>query len=256
MELFYSKDIDQVSVRLDEVESQHCIKVLRHRVGDEICVIDGLGTLLHCRLTVAEVRCAEAEIISREQGFGSHPYHLTMAVCPTKNIDRYEWFVEKATEIGVDIIAPVIGDHSERKIIKSERLERILLSASKQSLKASIPKLKEVQSVKEFIQSLCDEPCIKLICYCSDEIEQRVLISDALTDELDLLKADSSQEFSQGNEQTKQKIAILIGPEGDFSKQEVEIALSQGWKAISLGNSRLRTETAAIVAATAVYLSK
>ena len=134
MELFYSNDISGSTARLDAEESGHCVRVLRHRAGDEISVIDGLGTLFKCRLAVADPKGAEAEILERVPGFGAVPYRLTMAVCPTKNIDRFEWFAEKATEFGVDAIVPLVGDHSERKQLKPERLRRILLSATKQSL--------------------------------------------------------------------------------------------------------------------------
>lgn len=248
MELFYSKDVSAGLVMLDETESQHCIRVLRHRVGDEICVIDGSGTLMHCRLVLADAKGAQAELLSCEKGFGAHPYHLTMAVCPTKNIDRYEWFVEKATEVGIDVIAPVIADHSERKVIKNDRLERIVLSATKQSLKAVLPQVMQAQTVRSFIESC--EADLKLICYCADDVEQRVTAEKLIKEFADA----KGKEIGTECRSELTKIAVLIGPEGDFSQEEVSAALRCGWKAVSLGNSRLRTETAAIVATTAVYL--
>ena len=181
MELFYSEDISCGRVRLDADESAHCIRVLRHRVGDEISVIDGRGTLLRCVLEIADAKGVEARIEKETPGFGAHPYHLTMAVCPTKNLDRYEWFVEKATEIGVDVIAPVIGDRSERRVLKTDRLHRLALSAAKQSLKAAVPQIEQVCSVRDFIAS-APADALKLICYCFDDVE-RVSITTALQSE-------------------------------------------------------------------------
>lgn len=238
MELFYSSDISSGIVRLDQEESAHCVRVLRHRAGDEISVIDGEGTLYRCRLSLADAKGAEAQVIDAVPNFGAHPYHLTMAVCPTKNIDRYEWFAEKATEIGIDALVPVIGEHSERKIIKPERLQRILLSAAKQSLKGRVPELGEEISVMEFIRNT-PQQALRLIAYCDESLDRESRRS--ITDEL-----------SCGNPE----ICILIGPEGDFSPEEVETALRLGWKPVTLGESRLRTETAAVVAAAAVYLSR
>lgn len=237
MELFYSADIDGELVKLDQEESAHCVRVLRHRAGDEVSVVDGRGNLYTCRLVDADPKAAVARIEAREAGFGAHPYHLTMAVCPTKNVDRFEWFAEKATETGVDVIAPVIGEHSERKVLKTDRVKRLVLSAAKQSLKGAIPEVVEPVSVKEFIESVPDDT-LKLICYCFEAEERRVSIIDVLT-----ACPDS------------RKIAVLIGPEGDFSPSEVSLALSRGWRPVHLGPSRLRTETAALTAVTAVYLN-
>lgn len=232
MEIFYSCDIEGDIVSLDAEESAHCVRVLRHREGDEILVIDGRGTLMRCTLTDADPKGAAARIEAREKGFGAHPYRLTMAVCPTKNIDRYEWFAEKVTEIGVDEIAPVIGERSERRVLKTERLERLVKAAAKQSLKGAVPKVAAPVSVRDFILSAPDD-AQKLICYCFEG--QKFSVADAL-------RANQSQE-----------ILILIGPEGDFSPAEAQLALSRGWKPVTLGPSRLRTETAAVVAATMVY---
>ena len=231
MEIFFSDDICDGRVRLDAEESGHCVRVLRHRPGDEISVIDGRGTLYRCALEIADAKGAEARVIEAQPGFGAHPYHLTMAVCPTKNIDRFEWFVEKATEIGVDVIAPVIGERSERRVLKTDRLRRLTLSAAKQSLKAAIPTVAEPQSVRDFILA-APADALKLICYCFDDVERKQIQQ--------LLPAKD--------------ICILIGPEGDFSPEEATLARERGWVPVSLGDSRLRTETAAVVAATAVYL--
>ena len=243
MEIFYAPDIDGTLVHLDAGESGHCVKVLRHREGDAVDVIDGRGTLYHCRLTDADPRGATAVVESSEPGFGAHPYRLTMAVCPTKNLDRFEWFAEKATEVVVDVIAPVIGDHSERKVLKTDRVKRLVLSAAKQSLKGLVPEVPEPVSVREFLAS-APADAVRMICYCFESPDApRRSVQDVLGE----LGADGSADCPE--------IRILIGPEGDFSPEEVQLALSLGWKPVHLGASRLRTETAALVAATSVYLS-
>ena len=249
MELFYSKDIEGGICRLDPDESAHCIKVLRHRAGDEISVIDGCGTLYRCRISVDSPKGVEAMVISSEEGWGGHPYRLHMAVCPTKNNDRYEWFAEKACEIGLDEISPVIGEHSERRVFKTARVEKILVSAAKQSLKGAVPAVNEPVSVKEFIleqgeRSFADAQDDKrsasdrllLIAYCfEDETVPRRSIKEVLS------------------EHECKETVVLIGPEGDFSRAEAELALSHGFIPVHLGDSRLRTETAALTAVSAVY---
>ena len=237
MELFYTQNICGNICTLDEQESVHCTRVLRHRPGDVINVIDGLGSLLECRILSGNKNSTELEILGRQEGFGTHNYHLTMAVCPTKNIDRYEWFLEKATEMGMDRVVPVIGEHSERKIVKSDRCEKILLSAAKQSLKGAVPVFGECCSVKEFIESFSGETqTLKLIAYCGEAT--KLSVKEAL---------------EQKNGNAFPQIAILIGPEGDFSQQEVDLAIANGFIPVHLGKSRLRTETAAVVACCEVY---
>ena len=236
MELFYSRDIEGGICRLDQDESGHCVKVLRHRAGDEISVIDGCGTLYRCRISVDSPKGVEAMVLSSEEGWGSHPYRLHMAVCPTKNNDRYEWFAEKACEIGLDEVSPVIGEHSERRVFKTARIEKILVSAAKQSLKGAVPAVNEPVSVKEFIENAADSSALKLMAYCfEDERAPRRSIKEVLAE-------------YDGDE-----IIILIGPEGDFSRAEAELALSRGFIPVHLGDSRLRTETAALTAVSAVY---
>ena len=238
MELFYSKDIEGGICRLDHDESGHCIKVLRHRCGDEISVIDGCGTLYKCRIVSDSHKEVTAAVIEEVKDWGSHPYRLHMAVCPTKNNDRYEWFAEKACEMGFDELSPVIGEHSERRILKTARVEKILVSAAKQSLKAAVPTVNEPLSVKEFITSFADKKdTLKLIAYCfDDENVPRRSIKQVL-------------KGWEGGE-----IAVMIGPEGDFSKAEADLALQNGFIPVHLGESRLRTETAALTAVSAVYL--
>ncbi len=234
MELFYSKTVSDGGRVLDAEESGHCVKVMRHRRGDTIHVVDGHGMLYDCTITDADPRAVAFEINRWVENYGSHDYWLEMAVCPPKNIDRFEWFSEKATEIGVDRISPLFGDYSERKVFKPERIERLLVSAAKQSHKGAIPELAPAATVKEFLQQ--EREGLKLICYC-DEATGKTDIKEAL---------------SQAPAQSK--ITIMIGPEGDFSRAEVALAIERGWQPVSLGDSRLRIETAAIVAAAAVYL--
>ena len=178
-------------------------------------------------------------VLSAEKEWGSHPYRLHMAVCPTKNNDRYEWFAEKACEIGMDEVSPVIGEHSERRIFKTARIEKILVSASKQSLKGAVPAVNEPVSVKEFIETYSTPDhadVLKLIAYCfEDENTPRRSIKEVL------------------NGYNGSEIVILIGPEGDFSRAEAELAMAKGFIPVHLGESRLRTETAALTAVSAVY---
>lgn len=238
MELFYSRDIEGGICRLDQDESGHCVKVLRHRSGDEICVIDGCGTLYRCRITSDSPKGVEAVVLSAEENWGTHPYHLHMAVCPTKNNDRYEWFAEKACEIGLDEISPVIGEHSERRIFKTARIEKILVSAAKQSLKASVPVVNEPISVKDFIRQYGNTDGLKLIAYCFED---------------ENIPRRSIKEVLEGFEGTD--IIVLIGPEGDFSPAEARLALENGFIPVHLGASRLRTETAALTAVAAAYFA-
>ena len=215
MELFYSKDIEGGICRLDSDESGHCVRVLRHKCGDEIAVIDGCGTLYRCRITSDSHKGVEAMVIGQEDGWGSHPYRLHMAVCPTKNNDRFEWFAEKACELGFDELSPVIGDHSERRVLKTARVEKILVSAAKQSLKAAVPVVNEPISVKEFIKSqtpYSEGGPLLLIAYCFDDDRfPRRSIKEVL-------------EAYDGDE-----VVVMIGPEGDFSHEEAELAVEHGF---------------------------
>ena len=236
MELFYSQDIEGGICRLDHDESGHCIKVLRHRSGDEISVIDGRGTLYKCRITSDRHKGVEAIVVNSVAEWGSHPYRLHLAVCPTKNNDRFEWFAEKACEMGFDELSPVIGDHSERRVLKTARVEKILVSAAKQSLKAAVPVVNEPVSVKEFIAANAAKSGLKLIAYCFDD--ERV-------------PRRSIKEVLSGYDGTD--VTAMIGPEGDFSREEAELALQAGFIPVHLGASRLRTETAALAATASTY---
>lgn len=237
MELFYAYEVSGWTVRLDAEESNHCVKVLRHKAGDQIYVIDGLGALYECELTLDNPKGAEAHITGVDHLWHTHPYNLTIGCCPTKNNDRFEWFIEKATEIGVDTIVPLIGERSERKVYKTDRARRIALSATKQSLKARVPEIAEPMTVRDFIlQEEITEP-LKMIAYCFEGEQRRTSIKEVL------------------GKSKARDITILIGPEGDFSPEEAALAITHGYIPVHLGPSRLRTETAAVTAAEAVYFT-
>ncbi|MBT3621243.1 MAG: 16S rRNA (uracil(1498)-N(3))-methyltransferase [Flavobacteriales bacterium] len=222
MQLFYLENPEK-EIILSAEESKHATKVLRKKEGDILNFTDGKGAFYKAEITVADTRKCRLEIVSSEQKPKQHNYYLHIAIAPTKNMDRYEWFLEKATEIGIDEITPIICSHSERKVIKTERCNRILLSAMKQSLKFHLPKLNEAISLKDFLKQ--DFKGNKYIAHCEDGKKVALRTEDKVA-----------------------KTTILIGPEGDFSTKEIDMALQNQYKAVSLGTSRLRTETAGIVA--------
>ena len=232
MQLFYNPDISKndKQVIFPKNESRHIVKVLRKTEGDELSITNGNGMLFKAQIIQADVKKCIASISSFESQ-PAPPYYLHMIVAPTKMNDRYEWFLEKAMEIGVHEITPVICDHSERKTVKMERYQRVLLSAMKQSLHMHFPKLNEPVSFSELMQT--EMPGMRLIAHCEDDEKKRYLQNT--------LKANST-------------INILIGPEGDFSHNEIKTAMEENWQQISLGESRLRTETAAIAACHTVAL--
>ena len=230
MYLFYSPDISSDKYVLPEPESKHCIKVLRLKTGDTIHLTNGMGNLYETRIIDDNIKKCTLEIIWVQKEMGKRNYKIHIAVAPTKNISRFEWFLEKATEIGIDEITPVICEHSERKVIKTERLNKVITSAMKQSLKTYHPKLNKAIKYKDFIKN--NFKGNKFIAYCTDEY--RDTLQDIYQKETDAL--------------------ILIGPEGDFSEEEVNKAINTGYTPVSLGESRLRTETAALVACFTVNL--
>lgn len=263
MELFYSRDIAQGGTVLPADESNHCVRVLRHRAGDRIDVVDGTGNRYLCEIEEADPRGVRFRILERQEGFGSHPYRLQMAVAPPKNIDRFEWFAEKATEIGVDIITPLFGENSERKVFKPERVERILVSAAKQSHKGAIPSLEPAVTVKEFLSAHADDDALRCICYCDDTaslgVEKRPL-TEVLREAFPPGAGFSDVAPVAGINPADTPVAarpviLMIGPEGDFSRAEIAQAVASGWLPVSLGGSRLRIETAAIAATAAVYFA-
>lgn len=221
---FYAPDI-AINPILPESDSQHCVRVLRMKEGDTLEVIDGKGHRYTCRLIEAHAKRAHVEIIEKQDVPLSWQNNITIAVAPTKHLDRMEWMVEKLTEIGVNRIIPLLCRYSERKELKIERLEKIAISAMKQSLKTVLPIIDVMTPIKDVItKQMYDQ---RFIAYCDTSIPRKLL----------------SAEY-RANKDT----LILIGPEGDFSTEEINMALNSGYNPISLGDNRLRTETAAVVA--------
>ncbi|MBC7845382.1 MAG: 16S rRNA (uracil(1498)-N(3))-methyltransferase [Flavobacterium sp.] len=232
MQLFYNPTINETteSFSFDKEESKHIIKVLRKKDTDILFVTNGLGLLFKTEITLASDNKCTVQILSVEKVAPSK-FQLHLAVAPTKMNDRYEWFLEKATEIGIHEITPIICDRSERKVVNKERFEKILLTAMKQSNVLFLPKLNEAITFKEFIK-LKNEG-LQLIAHC-EETYKKSLKS--------VLKPDEN-------------VTLLIGPEGDFSEKEIILALENNFTPVSLGNTRLRTETAAIVACHSVVFA-
>lgn len=223
MHLFYTPDISGNEYLMSPDESKHCVRVLRLQKDDVVQLIDGRGGLFEALIVNPDPKKTQLKITSETREFQKRNHYLHIAIAPTKNIERLEWFLEKATEIGIDEITPIICDRSERKEVKRERLDKVITSAVKQSLKAYHPKLNETIKYKEFIKNVSGE-CY--IAHCMDGG-----------------KAQLKDQISLHNRYT-----ILIGPEGDFTPAELELALEFQFKSISLGTSRLRTETAALEA--------
>ncbi|MEP5341746.1 MAG: 16S rRNA (uracil(1498)-N(3))-methyltransferase [Algibacter sp.] len=225
MQLFYNSEInnEDTEFSFSKEESKHIVKVLRKDTGDILHITNGKGWLFEAEITIPNIKRCVVQIISKSEHPRKH-YHVHLAVAPTKMNDRYEWFLEKATEIGIDCITPIICDHSERKFIKAERFEKILQSAMKQSLSVHLPKLKPAITLKEFLKK--DLNGQLFIAHC-EEVDKKSLKHE--------LEANCDT-------------TILIGPEGDFSTKEIELALKNNFIPVTLGKTRLRTETAAIVA--------
>lgn len=230
MQLFYTPDINGDSYTFSKEESRHCIKVLRKKIGDSIHLVDGKGRLYTTLLTDDNPKACVVEVQTTEEAYGQRSFRIHLAVAPTKNNDRYEWFLEKACELGIEEITPIICEHSERKVIKLERMNKVLVAAMKQSLKAYLPKLNEATTWKAFMAQ--NHSSDKFIAHCG---------------------AGRKTPLKQWIK-PQQDVLLLIGPEGDFSDNEVQEALSQGFVPVSLGNSRLRTETAAIAACHTINL--
>lgn len=226
MQLFYNPDINATSNQFtfDKIESRHIVKVLRKKEGDRLFITNGKGDLFTAEVLFANDKKCTIQIIKSEVKEKPWNYYLHIAIAPTKNNDRLEWFLEKATEIGIDEITPLICKHSERKVIKKERLDKVVVSAMKQSLKFQLPKLNEATTFQGFIKQDFDGDLF--IAHC-EETDKKTLKNEL---------------------KPQQKITILIGPEGDFSSKEIEMALQRNFIPVSLGESRLRTETAGIAA--------
>lgn len=229
-QLFYTPRIENGFAYLDEEESRHLLAVLRRKVGDPLQITDGQGFFYDTEISETGKRHAVARILTKTAAPPERPFKLHLAIAPTKQIERYEWFLEKATEIGVDEITPLLCKRSERETIRLDRLEKILVSAMKQSLRARLPKLNELTRFQAFAKNTA-APC-KRIAWCSDDPLPH--ISTTLNPPQDLV--------------------IAIGPEGDFSSDEVKTALEYGFMGVSLGAARLRTETAGLLAVAAVNL--
>ncbi len=227
--MFYVSGVEGNSCVLSEEESWHCMKVLRLSEGDAIDLTDGTGNFYHGRLARIHHKGCLVEILS-VKAVPPNPWPIHIAIAPTKNIDRFEWFLEKVTEIGIEEITPLFCEHSEREVLKLQRLEKVLVSATKQSLKAWLPILNEPARFRDFITG--NFAGQKFIGYCETGDESELH---------DLYREKSSA-------------LVLIGPEGDFSKNEVAMAIKSGFTPISLGSSRLRTETAGIVACHTISL--
>ena len=232
MQLFYNPDINSASAAFsfDKEESKHIVKVLRKKEGDILHVTNGLGFLFLTEIILATDKKCTVKIVETKQQQPAD-FYLHLAVAPTKMNDRFEWFLEKATEIGIHEITPIICEHSERKVVKNERFDKIIQSAMKQSLQYFLPKLNEPISFKEFIHLQHDGNLY--IAHC-EETEKK-LLKEVI--------------------QPKKKYTLLIGPEGDFSEREIKTALENNYIPVSLGNTRLRTETAAVVACHSIVYS-
>ena len=230
MHRFYAPDIETVNL-LPEEEAQHCVRVLRLKEGDQVEVVDGKGHLFLCEIVSANHKNCAVSIVEKTDVAPHWGCRLTVVIAPTKNIDRFEWMLEKSVEMGVDRIIPVLCRYSERKQLKTERLNKILVSAMKQSLKATLPQLDELTPVMDVINSVGKDGQ-RFIAYCDKEIPRRDLV----------------KEYKKGSD-----VVIMIGPEGDFSKVEIRAALDAGFVPVTLGKSRLRTETAGVFAVAAVH---
>ena len=228
MNLFFSNQIENGIAILGEEESAHCIRVLRMKAGDDLFFTDGEGNFYSGTIEEPDSKKCLVRIKETKVAFGKRNHSLHIAIAPTKNIDRFEWFLEKATEIGIDEITPVICQRSERRELKTERLKKVLLSAMKQSLKAYLPKLNEALPLEKF--------------FTSPSVSQKFICAMSAGDHL------------KNNLQKESGSLILIGPEGDFSEAEILSAKKNNFTSVSLGTSRLRTETAGVVACSIVSL--
>lgn len=224
MYLFYSNKVQDGLIILEAEEARHCSQVLRKREGDLIHIVDGKGNFYDGQLTSIGKRECIVKIVATKEQFQNRNFHLHIAIAPTKNINRLEWFLEKCTEIGIDEISLILCQNSERNKVRVDRLERILIAAMKQSLKAKLPKINELTAFDKSIDTIQAEQLFIAHCREGEKIHLKDSIASA------------------------KSVCILIGPEGDFSKEEIEKATHKGFQAISLGESRLRTETAGIVA--------
>jgi 16S rRNA (uracil1498-N3)-methyltransferase len=225
MHVFYTPDITSNEYTLNEEESRHCNKVLRLNLGDQVFLVDGKGGFYEAEISVAGKKLVTLQVTHAQQEYQKRNHHLHIAVAPTKNIDRLEWFLEKATELGIDEITPIICERSERKIVKEERLFKVITAAVKQSLQAYHPILNPAITLSDFLKK--EQEGTMMVAHCVAG-EPRQFISELIA--------------------PHGRYTILIGPEGDFSPNEIASTLAQGFQPLTLGNTRLRTETAALAA--------
>jgi 16S rRNA (uracil1498-N3)-methyltransferase len=234
MHVFYTPDLLSHEYSLNEEESRHCNKVLRLTQGDHVFLVDGRGGFYEAEIISAGKKHVTLHVIHAQQEYHKRNHHLHIAVAPTKNIDRLEWFLEKATEIGIDEITPLICERSERKIVKEDRLFKVITAAVKQSLQAYHPVLNPAISFTDFLKLPLEGT--KMVAHCEDS-QPRQYINEVIV--------------------PQQRYLMLIGPEGDFSPNEISLALNHGFQPVTLGNTRLRTETAALAACFEVnYLNR
>jgi 16S rRNA (uracil1498-N3)-methyltransferase len=229
MHIFYTPDISGKTYTLNENESKHCIRVLRLKKGDEINLVDGNGGYYVAQIINDNPRSCELEVKKVVKDFEKRSYYFHLAIAPTKNPDRLEWLVEKAVEIGIDEFTPVICEHSERKKLNIDRLERIAIAAMKQSVKAYKPLINDAASFESLIARADSQ--VKLIAHCEEQSGKTI-----------------NTFYQKG-----QSVICLIGPEGDFSKYEIQAAAKAGFEGITLGKSRFRTETAGLVVCHTIY---
>jgi 16S rRNA (uracil1498-N3)-methyltransferase len=230
MNLFYTPQLQKPRFKLDEEESKHLIRVLRKQIGEVIATTDGKGMFYDCEIVDGNAKSCLLAVVDERNGDDVRDYSVHMAVAPTKNINRFEWFLEKVTEMGVDDITPIITFHSERRDVKPDRLEKVLVAAMKQSLKSKLPELHDTVKFNHFIQKPFDGD--KFIAFIDQDV----------TSELTNLCKPATNTL------------ILIGPEGDFSHEEVEAAKQQGFIPVKLGPARLRTETAGVAACHTIHI--
>jgi len=235
--MFYEPKIKE-TLCLGEEESQHCVQVLRAQIGDTIEITDGRGTLYQAEIVNPNRKHCEVKIVSESKPEPLHEGRVHIAIAPTKNIDRLEWFIEKATEMGVDEITPLLCRFSERKVVNDERLQRVMVAAAKQSLKVTYPVIHSLTKLEDFIASVNADD--RLIAHCEGGYA-----------------ANAEKQALQHCLTRGHSVVILIGPEGDFSPEEIALARNKGYRPISLGKARLRTETAGLVAChTAILMNE
>lgn len=230
MNVFYLPDAREGNVSFPEEESKHIVRVLRMREGDSFCVTNGKGSLFDAELIDAHPKRAMANLLNRREGYDNRAFKLSIAIAPTKLNERTEWFLEKATEIGIDEIKLFASYHSERRVVNVERFKKIVVAAMKQSVKSNMPIVEEMQTFENLVRQ--DFSGQKFIAWIDEEVKDQLC-----------------NLYDKGSD-----VLVLIGPEGDFSKDEVELAKANGFVPVSLGEARLRTETAAIVACHTIQL--